>query len=61
MFNLTQQERAVVLFLAAVILVGSLLEILNKKSATVRQFFEFTQNHYSSSSPKTPVQKKVTK
>ncbi len=59
MFNLTQQERAVVLFLAAVILVGSLLEILCKKSPAVRHFFEFTQKHYSSTSPKMPARKKA--
>ncbi len=59
MFNLTQQERAVVLFLEAVILVGSLLEMLSKKSAAVRHFFKFTQNHYSSSSLKVPAQRKA--
>ena len=43
MFNLTQQERTVLLFLAGVIIVGSLLQIVSKESPALRQFFEFTQ------------------
>ncbi len=59
MFNLTQQERAVVLFLAAVILVGSLIEIVSKKSPSVRNFLRFTQENYSSFKKNTPVPRKV--
>lgn len=43
MFNLTQQERIVLLFLAGVILVGSLLQIVSKKSPELRDFLQFTE------------------
>lgn len=46
MLNLTQQERTVVLFLAAVVLIGSLLQIVCKKSAAFSQFFQFTEQRY---------------
>ncbi len=46
MFNLTKQERAVLLFLAAIILVGSLLEILSKKSSGLRSLMEFSHQEY---------------
>lgn len=46
MFNLTKQERAVLLFLAAVILTGSLLEILSKKSSGLRFLLEFSRQEY---------------
>ena len=47
MLNLTKQERTVLLFLAAVVLVGSLLQIVSKKFASFSRFFEFTQQRYS--------------
>ncbi len=59
MFNLTQQERTVLLFLAVVILVGSLLEIVSKKSANVRHFLEFADKNYSSTKIKTFAVNKV--
>jgi len=43
MFNLTQQERIVLLFIAGVILVGSLLQIVSKQSAGFRDFLELTE------------------
>ena len=46
MFNLTQQERTVLLFLAGVILVGSLLQIVSKKSPVVRDFLQFTEQSH---------------
>ncbi len=51
MFNLTQQERTVLLFLAAVILVGSLLEIVSKRNAGFCHFLKFTDENYPSSKP----------
>lgn len=50
MFNLTQQERLVLLFLAGVIIVGSLLQIVSKQSLAVRHFLEFSE-HLSGPSP----------
>ncbi len=44
MFNLTQQERTVLLFIASVILVGSLLQIVSKQYPFVRHFLEFTEH-----------------
>lgn len=43
MFNLTQQERIVLLFIAGVILVGSLLQIVSKQSTQVRDFLQFME------------------
>lgn len=43
MFNLTQQERVVLLFIAGVILVGSLLQIVSKQSTQVRDFLQFME------------------
>ncbi|MCC6758709.1 MAG: hypothetical protein IT395_03680 [Candidatus Omnitrophica bacterium] len=43
MFNLTQQERVVLLFIAGVILVGSLLQIVSKQSPEVRNFLELME------------------
>ena len=43
MFNLTKQERTVLLFLAGVVLIGSLLQVIVKQSSSARHFFEFTQ------------------
>ena len=43
MFNLTQQERVVLLFIAGVILVGSLLQIVSKQSLEVRNFLELME------------------
>ena len=45
MFNLTQQERMVLLFIAAVILVGSLLQIVSKQSTEVADFLRFTDKY----------------
>lgn len=47
MLHLTQQERTVLLFLAAVVLVGSLLQIVSKKSAGFSRFFQFTEQRYA--------------
>jgi hypothetical protein len=43
MFNLTQQERIVLLFIAGVILVGSLLQVVSKQSPQVRDFLQFME------------------
>lgn len=43
MFNLTQQERIVLLFIAGVILVGSLLQIVSKQSPEFRNFLQFME------------------
>ncbi len=42
MFNLTKQERMVVLFFAGVIFVGSLLQVIYKTSPGLRHFLAFT-------------------
>ena len=43
MFNLTQQERIVLLFIAGVILVGSLLQVVSKQSPEFRHFLELME------------------
>ena len=47
MFFLTRQERSVLLFLAAVIFIGSLLQMISKKSAAIGHFLEFTDQNFS--------------
>lgn len=54
MFNLTRQEKTVLLFIAGVMLVGSLLNMTAKHSPALRRFFDFTEQRQN---PKIDVNK----